>query len=381
MAELREYQADAVRKILAHIQRGAKSVLLVAPTGAGKTKIVSETLRAGRHSAIAVAHRLELCKQLKSELARCGPARFNVFGVQSRGVGAAIQNGDHDVLFIDEVHHAAASSYRRLIENRGDMILIGATATPYRADGASLEHFFDAVVTTPSAKELSEAGFLAPVTYISSDDVDYKGIKLNKLREFEQADALRRVTVAVQAGDLVLSWSKYARSKNALIYGINLEHCERIAAELRRAKVPTGIISSRTSKRERESLISQFESRHLRALVNCEVFTEGTDISGVGAIIMLRPTNSRALYKQMIGRGMRPDTSCVVIDHVGNFIRHGNVLAEDPLNTMRRSGRLSTAHHSGDGQRLAELNVQRMDLHVEKVAAQMKSIWTPSVFR
>lgn len=378
VAELRDYQQEVVSKIQQEVRAGARSVLLVAPTGSGKTRMVSEAMRRLRGGCMAVAHRREIVKQIEREFAETGPEDFISVGIGSRQVGGLVREQRYKFMFIDEAHHAAAASYKRLIENRGNMILVGATATPYRADGAALMPMFDSVVTAPSASQLCEAGYLAPVSYVASDAVDYNGIRMAKKGEFEEVDALARVRVAVQAGDLVSAWRKYASGRNALIYGINLEHCEQICRELADANVPAGMVSSRCGKKERERTLKLFESRRIRAVVNCEVFTEGTDIRGVGAIIMLRPTASRALYKQMIGRGMRPDGDCVVIDHVGNFLRHGNVLAESPVEIME-SARLVSAS-SGDSVRGMDVNAERMELHVEKVQVELAQIWAPSVF-
>lgn len=335
---------------------------------------------AGR-SVLAIAHRVELCKQIDAEFQRQRMRDCTVAGVAAQRTPALLQSGKFDTLFVDEAHHIAAASYRRLAEHRRDMVLIGATATPYRADGASLKPFFDEVVMAPSAQELSHMGYLSDVTYVSSDSVDYAGIKLSKKNEFEEADALRRVRVAVQAGDVVRAWGRYAKGKNALIYAINLEHCESVKAELLAAGVPCDIVSSRAGKRERASLVDRFESRKLRALINCEVFTEGTDLKGVGVITMLRPTNSRGLYKQMIGRGLRPDVSCTVLDHVGNFLRHGNVLVENPLDAMRAARLRRAATATGEVASSLDVKFERMELHVEKIDADLAPIWTPSVFR
>ncbi len=378
MGALHPYQASVVNKIQGHIRRGAKSILLVAPTGSGKTRMVSEAMRKSEKTCLAIAHRVELCKQIDAEFSRTGPSGYEVLGIGARRVGDVVKSGAYKALFVDEGHHLAAASYRRLIENRGDMILVAATATPYRADGASIHQFFDKVVMAPTAHQLSATGYLATLSYVSSDKVDYAGIKLTKQKEFEKQDALRRVRVSVQAGDLVSAWAKYARGKNALIYGINLEHCDQIQSELRAARVPCAIVSSRTSSGDRARLAADFENRKLRALINCEVFTEGTDLKNVGAIIMLRPTRSRALYKQMIGRGMRPDVSCVVIDHVGNFLRHGNVMTEDPISVMN-SARLG--HASIGGSSNMTIEYERMDLHIETVQSALEHIWVPSVFR
>lgn len=375
---LRPYQVKMVSEICDAISQGAKSILVVAPTGSGKTKIVSAALRKAGLSALGIAHRVEICRQIRSEFLLTGPTSYEVMGISSSAVNSIVRDQKFDALFIDEAHHSAASSYRRIIANRGRMILISATATPYRTDGVSLTPIFERVVVAPSAAELCGQGYLARVKYVGAEDVDFEGVKLTKKNEFEAEDALRRVRVAVQAGDLVAAWNKYARNAKALIYAINLEHCEEIFKELKLSRISAEIVSSRSSRSKRKSHIDAFEDDRIKALINCEVFTEGTDLRGVGAIIMLRPTNSRALYKQMIGRGMRPDVPCVVLDHVGNHRRHGNVMTEDPLEIMR-SAKLERAAVSESSPPM-DVSIQRMDLHVERVDCRLATVWTPSIF-
>jgi superfamily II DNA or RNA helicase len=379
MLQKRKYQSDIINQIKNAIKSGSKSILLVAPTGSGKTKMVSCALKESGVSVLALAHTREICEQIRKEFSRTGPNISVVSGIRSGNVPSFVSSKDIDAIFIDEAHHCPAKSYKRIIDAKGDKILIGATATPYRADSASLSRIFQTIISAPNEKELTSMGYLAKVEYVSSNDVDYQGIKLNKRKEFDEKEALKKVRISVQAGDLINAWKKYAKGRNAIIYTINIEHAEQVEKELIMSGVSCGLVTGRLGKKKRDEIIDGFSRGNIRALINCQVLTEGTDVPNVGAIIMLRPTMSRSLYKQMIGRGMRPDKDCVVIDHVGNYLRHGRVFDENPLSVMKNS-RLE--HAQGDTVTSMDIseNYVKMGLHIEKVDSSLSRIWTPSIF-
>lgn len=373
----RKYQKEVIEKIITAIEDGKKRILLVAPTGSGKTRMVVSALKKIGGKSFAVAHRIEIRKQIERE------GKRQNFTIEASGAGTGktinkIKSGNFNTIFLDEAHHSPAKTYKALIENAGDCIMVAATATPYRADGTSVKQFFDHIIYAPNERMLTEAGYLAKVSYVSTDAVDFEGVKITKKEEFDEKDALNRVRIYVQAGDIVKAWGQYARGKNALIYTINLEHAEEIYQELTDANVTCAIVSNRTGARDRKNSINKFQNNEIRALINCQVFTEGSDIENVGAIIMLRPTNSRTLYKQMIGRGMRPDEDCVVIDHVGNFLRHGNVMDEN-IADLIETGRLKDANQR-TGVSKIETSYERMRLHIEKIEDDMKFIWKPTIF-
>lgn len=375
---LRDYQERAVQDILAAVAAGAQSVLLIAPTGSGKTRMISAAVARMGRQCVSYAHRREIVRQIADAMQAASVAVHDAMGVTSARALRAANSSRFDTLFVDEAHHIAAPSYLQLLKAGRNKLILGATATPYRADGAKIGPLFDAVVATESARCLADAGYLAQVSYVAASDVDFAGIKKNIKKDFDATEALERVRISVQAGDVVQSWTDHAHGAPALVYCINQQHCELVREELTEAGKTAAVVTARTRPTERRALIAAFEARELDALINCEIFTEGTDIRGVQTLIMLRPTLSRALYKQMIGRGLRPDVDCIVIDHVGNHARHGDVLNEDVLDTMSRQGAVRDTDAAG---RALEVRVGRMAMHIARVEAQLSRIWVPSVFR
>jgi DNA repair protein RadD len=374
----RKYQKAAIAEMERAVRDGAKSILLVSPTGSGKTKIVSDFLSRNSRHPVGVAHRIEIVRQIGSAFERAGLQSFNAVSFASSQAIHLAASASVDAIFIDEAHHIAASRYQKIMKAAAGKLIIGATATPYRADGVSVIGNFDCVVNAATATELCEQGYLAKLSYVSASDVDFTGVKLNVRRDLDEKGALERVRVVVQAGDIVQAWRQHAFGRSAIIYAINVEHVEMISRELREHNIPHEAITGRTKKSVRDQAIRAFENGYVKALVNCEVFTEGTDVAEVGAIIMVRPTLSRALYKQMIGRGMRPDCDCVVIDHVGNYKRHGDVMAEDVEEVAKNMSRLTSADERGE---TAVVPDQKTAIHVEKIDVSLSNIWVPNFFK
>ncbi len=372
------YQETCIREIVTLAQAGARSILLVSATGSGKTMMIGEAARRLKLNLTAVAHRVEIKKQLKKSFDRLGVNSI-VATIGSKSMYQALEKSSG--FFIDEAHHAAAMTYQKALSAARsiDQLVLGATATPYRQDGVSLQKDFDAIVTAPSISELVAQGYLARIKYIASTDVDFNEVRRTVQAEFVAEDAFRKVRVVVQAGDILRAWQKYAPGRKAIIYCCNQEHCELVERELLEANVMVKSVTSRTATKDRSNAIRAFERGSLKALINCEVFTEGTDIANVGAIIMVRPAHSRALYKQMIGRGLRPDIDCSVIDHVGNYMLHGNVLTEDPLAIMENARLLTT---QGVVERDSVVEAMRLELYVHKVEnAKISRIRAPGFFR
>lgn len=375
---LRDYQERVVEQVVAAYESGARSILLIAPTGSGKTRMVSAAIAKLNLRCASFAHRREIVKQIGDAMSAAGVAKHYECTTTAAKALKLAAGRDCDALFIDEAHHIAAPSYLALLRAGRGKFVIGATATPYRADGARIDEIFDVVVTTGSARSLSDKGYLANVEYYAASNVDFEGIKRNIKNDFDSDEAFERVRISIQAGDLIRSWSEHAAMAPALIYCINQAHCELVKDELSAAGIKCAVVTSRTKTSERNQSITLFEKKQISALINCEIFTEGTDIKGVHTIVLLRPTLSRSLYKQIIGRGLRPDVDCKVIDHVGNHLRHGDVLNEDELATMRRAG---VVKETQGANRAMEVQVGRMAMHIELVEAQMTRVMVPPAFR
>lgn len=367
---LRDYQLKAIEQITSGGKR--KPTLLVAPTGSGKTVMVAESLAHLGMSAVAICHRVEIRRQIEKA--------FDASGVEGRAI-SNLNNRikklikDYDALFIDEAHHMPAETFLRAYElaKKHRKFIIGATATPYRSDKVDISRYFSKYVSCEAIGDLVLGGHIAKVKYHTASSVDFKQIKRIRRDDLKEQDAFNQVRVLVQAGDVCAAWSKYAKNKGALIYCCNQQHVDLVKAELDQAGMKNESITSKTGSTERKDIVAKFESMKIRAIVNCMVLSEGADIKNVGCIIMLRPTASRSLYKQMIGRGMRPDCECSVIDLVGNYELHGDVMDEDPEHLFQTSKLLEAAKNDPHQPDITKAT----DLDIVKVHAKLNTHWMP----
>lgn len=377
--ELRWYQREAVEAAIAAIAEGAHP-LVVLPTGAGKSLVLAElarrTVAAGRRVAI-VTHRQELLAQDEAAIRRL--AHDLEVGVVSAGLGR-VETGRAVTLFgvatayrrlerlepvdlvvIDEAHLVPPredAMYRRVLDRLGGRRL-GLTATPYRLDSGLLHDgdgaLFDRVAYRVAATRLVEDGYLAPLrAHLSAAELDLRGVR-SREGDFVVSDLAGVATQqpVVEAAVRAIAAAATAR-RSLLVFGVSVQHVELLSAGLRTSGIEAEPITGATPAAERERLVDAFRAGDLRALVSCEVLTTGFDAPAVDMLALVRPTKSRALHVQMLGRGMRiapGKQDCLVLDLAGNVARHGiddELRADVPI-TIERDDR--PKHRTGERRR------------------------------
>lgn len=352
---LRPYQErllDSVREAL----RTNRRVLMSLPTGGGKTVIacamIREAARRG-HRCLFLAHRRELIHQASARLdvphsvilagEKYSPAAVEVASVQTltrRSVEA------YDFVFVDEAHHTAANSYRRILDLASPRWLVGLTATPYRTDGRGLGDSYDALVAGPTTLELTVQGYLAPCDMYSPPIAAMIGAHV-RAGDYTQEDLEQRINRPRLVGDVVATWRKHP-SARTVAFGVSVAHATSMAEAFRTAGVAAEIITGEMSHDLRAERLAALASGHLTVLATCGVLTEGWDCPAASTAIIARPTMSRGLWRQMAGRVLRtcPGKSrALILDHGGNAVRHGHIYAPDPaeLQQSRHATRDSDA--------------------------------------
>ena len=271
------------------------------------TYIFSHLPRYGR--VLLLSHRDELVHQ---------PEKYYdcSFGVEQAGehsngeevVSASVQTlirrldkfdpYDFDMIITDEAHHAVAKSYQKIYDYFKPRIHIGFTATPDRADKNDLNKIFNDIIYYKDIKFGIKNNYLCDVDCLRINiGYDLRKVhkqmgdfKLNELgNEMEQPEVVDAIAEA---------YNKYAKGAT-MIFAVNVSHAEKIAEKIPGAVVVTGKTSNRAE------IIQDFTDRKIPCIVNCMVFTEGTDIPLIETIIMARPTSNHSLYSQMVGRGLR----------------------------------------------------------------------------
>lgn len=266
---------------------------------------------------------------------------------------------EFSLLIFDEAHHAVSASYRRVVEwfhkINPSCKIIGFTATPDRADKLAMGSVFEAVAFDYNIRQAIDDGWLVPIknTVVNVDGLDFSSVRstagdLNKqdlaaVMEFEKV----LHGVAVPTLDLI-------GDMQTIVFAASVKQAERLAEIFDRYRPAcAGFVSGKMEPDRRRDVIARFKSGALQILVNVGVATEGFDAPGVGCVVMARPTKSRSLYAQMVGRGTRPlpgvpdqhhtpddrraaieasdKPHCLVIDFAGNSGQHRLIHATDIL--------------------------------------------------
>lgn len=384
MFKLRDYQNRAIDGIVSSL-RSHDTALVVSPTGTGKTILFAEATRIASKRCMVIAHREELLSQAAEKIEGVSGERPEIeqsvlwsnegyFG-KSKVVVASIQTlnartrdgrrherfnpDEFSLVIVDEAHHAVSNSYRRVLnwfrKINPKCKILGFTATPDRSDKLALGSVFETVAFDYNIRQAIDDGWLAPIknTSVRVDGLDFSQVRssagdLNKsdlaaVMEFEKV----LHGVAVPTLELI-------GDKQTLVFAASVNQAERLSEIFDRYKPNSaGFVSGKMEIDKRRDVIRRFRSGSLQILVNVGVATEGFDVPLVSCIAMARPTKSRSLYSQMVGRGTRPlpgvvdgidvpelrrdaiagsaKPHCHVIDFVGNSGQHRLIHAADIL--------------------------------------------------
>lgn len=335
---LRPYQTRALKAIADARAKGIKRLLLVAPTGAGKTEIASALFAAELPShGLFLVHRLELVEQAAERFRKHGVRAGIIQGDTPTTPDAPVQvasvqslsrrNKPPATLVItDEAHHAVAESFSDVLAAYPDAFHVGVTATPYRLDGRGLGAVFEEIVVAAYPHELVELGYLVKPRIYTAPPPDLAGIR-KVAGDYAQGQLSERMTSLV--GDVVKTWEKLGQGRKTVAFAVDINHSKALTDRFLEAGVPAEHFDGGDDRSTRRAVLDRFRSGETTVLSNCSLISEGFDLPEIGTVQMARPTASRALYKQQIGRAMRPaegKSDCLLLDNAGNFSRFGDPL-------------------------------------------------------
>ncbi|WP_419832370.1 DEAD/DEAH box helicase [Endozoicomonas atrinae] len=333
-------QTEALQALHASRQAGYQRGLVVLATGLGKTWLAAFDARQCKAKRILfVAHREEILLQAQQTFIRILPKAHSGFyngrertadadllfaSVQTLGRYNHLKQfaSDHfDYIVVDEFHHADAATYRNILGHFSPGFLLGLTATPERTDQADILSLCDNnLVFERNLISGINSGLLAPFHYYGIEDkhINYEEIPWRSGRF--SIDQLTHAFASKKRARHILNHWHEKRQKRTLAFCISQKHAEFMAAQFRDAGYKSEAVYAGSELRRHEAL-SQLENGELDVLFSVDLFNEGTDLPAIDTVLMLRPTESKILFLQQLGRGLRlhdQKTHLVVIDFIGN---------------------------------------------------------------
>ncbi len=379
---LRDYQIQVISELYKLINKNHRRILIVAPTGAGKTVIAGDFIyrefQSGK-TILFIVHRDVLIKQTIK--------KFNDFGIEcgviaggySENRNAPVQIASAqtlsrrkinwftpDIVFIDEAHQTAWNKViqkqleegkRQKAEDRrnGDIspspfiptiaqtpsplekdqqqkadspIFIGLTATPWRlSKREAMSDLFDTLIAAPTPGELILKGYLAPPVYYSVDGIDLKGVR-TVAGDFNNSDLGVRCNTPEVVNTIVKEWKRLANNRLTIAFAVNIAHAKAIATAFNNAGVRAASVDGTMPTKQREIIYSQLQSGQIKVVASCEALGEGFDIPAISCVLLCRPSKSKAKAWQQIGRGLRISPGkydCLILDQAGLVTRFGFV--------------------------------------------------------
>jgi DNA or RNA helicases of superfamily II len=344
--QLVDFQDDVVAACYRAYANGARNVMPVLPTGAGKTVIMGHMAHEYDGYGVSIAHRGELVGQMSLALAREGlrhdiiaPNSLirTIVGAHMEEIGRSYYDArakwkvasvdtiirrdlpktwtkQVGVAHTDEGHHVLRDNkWGRALSVFDNAYGLLPTATPDRADGRGLgrhaDGVVDAMVEGPGMRWLINNGYLTDYHVLAPmpDDLDMAGVEISKTTGDYNADKMRKRVKASNkiVGDVVKTYLEFARGMKGITFAVDVEHATQISNAFNAAGVCSQIVHAETPEADRREYMRRFRKGDLAMLVNVDLFGEGVDVPAVQVVIMARPTASYGLYAQQFGRALR----------------------------------------------------------------------------
>lgn len=319
--ELKEHQKAAL-KSLEEMRRNHETIALIYhATGTGKTvTAVTDAKRFGKRT-LFIAHTNELVNQAaetfrslwsdvsvgiymgsikeKDAFVVCGSVQSVALHTEE------FTETDFDYIIIDEAHHAAAESYQKLLAYFKPSFTLGLTATPERADDQDILSIFKNTAHKLDIKTAVEIGELVSVRCIRiHTNIDLTKVRFNSVR-YNIRDLESKLFVPDRNNLIVDTFIEYVSTKRTVIFCASVKHAEEIAEKIRERGVAAMAVSGGMKASDRREILTKFKQGEIKALCACDLLNEGWDCPETEVLFMARPTMSKVLYTQQLGRGMR----------------------------------------------------------------------------
>lgn len=328
---LRPYQTEAVAAVNSAWDKGLTRPAVVLPTGTGKSLTMAEIARQavrGGQRVIVLAHRGELLKQLRKAVHQLddtisvGIVKAEQREYEADVVVASVQtlasSDDHllrldltedYIVVVDECHHYAAETYRDVLDVLGAFELgsgvriVGFTATLWRSDGG-LDTVWQEVVFERDIEWAIEQGFLVRPRglVVVSAQIDLSQVRV-VAGDYVQSELEEAMMASVDS--TVIAMNTHAKNRACIVFAAGVDHAYALSDALTAAGTPAAAVVGSMTSEERDEVYERFNSGDIDAMVTVTVLTEGADFPRCDTVVMARPTSSKSLYTQMVGRALR----------------------------------------------------------------------------
>lgn len=345
--------------------KGIRRILICSPTGSGKTALTAHMIKTAAEKGMSswfVVHRRELIKQSVKAFDKAGVFHgiisngfpedprplVQIAGVQS--LARRVHRVKKPRLIVwDECHHVASKSWTNIFNAFPDAFHIGLTATPERLDGKGLGDFFDHMIRGPDVRWLIENSYLSDYKLYAPNSLNMAGVH-SRMGDFVRSEVVSAVDKPTITGSAIKEYKSHANGKRAVTFCASIEHSSHVVDQFRAAGISAAHLDGTDDSSYRDRILADFEAGHIKVLSNVDLFGEGFDLPSIECGILLRPTQSLSLYLQQIGRVLRTfpgKEGAIILDHVGNWERHGLPDSERDWSLEGRQAR----EKKGDGER------------------------------
>lgn len=346
MITLREDQNADVARLRATYAAGYHSPLLVRATGTGKSYIfcyVTGRLVEVKKRVVIMVHRDELVQQISESLTALDVRHGFIAAGQLydrrilahvASVMALARRLDRvavpDYVIIDEAHHSVAATWAKILaywrEKNPALRVFGVTATPELLSGVGLGAQFDEMIVGLQTREGIDTGVLSPYRlFASHQPVDLSGVHM-MAGDYNKKELGAAVNKPAIVGSVIGEYSKLLNGAPSVAFCVSVEHAQTVAENFRAAGYRSTCVDGRMEKSLRREVMRDFARGQLNVLTSAELVSEGVDVKGLVGALLLRPTQSLAMYLQQVGRTLRTSPgkdAAIILDHVGNAARHG----------------------------------------------------------
>lgn len=340
--QLREYQIKAIDELRASFKTGHRTPVLQLPCGAGKTYLAMYMIKAaiGKGKRVAfVVDNLELLEQASKAADdfcidhgviqanhwrsnRSHPLQICTIQTLKR------KFKDFNFVIVDEAH-CMYKAQTEWMEKHSKVPFIGLSATPW-TKGMGLH--WDKLIKPLSTGDLIEKGSLTPFRAFAPDTPDLDGVK-TVAGDYNQKELGKAVNKHKLVANIVQTWLKHGENRQTVVFCVDIAHSEAVAEEFRSVGIASEAIHSQRDTDDRHQILSDFANGEIKIVTSRDVLVKGYDNPSISCLVLARPTKSRMIHVQQIGRGIRTaeeKQDCIILDHAGNHLRMGFITDDSP---------------------------------------------------